>query len=166
MKKMNYMEFEKFHRDLRKGFKPSTHIRVNPSEVALLKSLEKEPNMSFKFYGRHLKLEKSSFSYIVDLLEIKGLVAKEEDKEDRRRKSLELTEKGKALVEELNQEFEVYLEKRFEHFSKEDLEDLENAYDIIRRLNKELEKSRPQRLMEDDEDQDDQRDKEHRKPRD
>ncbi|MBI9009155.1 MAG: winged helix DNA-binding protein [Tenericutes bacterium] len=165
MKKMNYMEFEKFHKDLRKGFKPSTHIRVNPSEVALLKSLEKEPNMPFKFYGRHLKLEKSSFSYVVELLEVKELITKSEDPEDRRRKSLELTEKGKALVEELNEEFDKYLEKRFEHFSKEDLEDLGKAYEIIKRLNKVLEQSRPKR-HEDDDRPEHPRQPEHRKPRD
>ncbi len=128
--------FEKFTRDILKEFKPETEKRFNRSEVELLTVLAKEKGKPFRHYGKRVKLEKGSFTYLVDLLVEKGLVLKIIDQFDRRKKTLDLTEKGNKMVEDVNRQFVEYIEKKFEVFNEEDLKSLDLAFNIIERLDK------------------------------
>lgn len=127
---------ERFHKDIQRDFRPEVSIKINKSEMDLLLVLNEVPDRPYGFYGHHIHLEKSSFSYVVDLLVLKGLVIKIEDGEDRRRKSLQLTPKGISLLNEITNQYEEYFQKAMSVFTTEELVDLENAVETIRKLSK------------------------------
>ena len=84
---VDFRDLERFAKGISRGFHPAVSINVNRSEVGLLMMLSEEKRRPFKHYGSRLHMEKSSFSYIVDLLVLKELVIKVEDENDKRRKS-------------------------------------------------------------------------------
>ena len=86
----------------------------------------------------YIHLEKSSFSYVVDLLVLKELVISVEDENDKRRKTLELTSKGKKIVEELNNQYEEYYTRRMSIFSEEEINELKESMVVIKRLSKKM----------------------------
>lgn len=139
MKKYNYDVFNKFAKYFKKGFKPNTTPKLNPSEVELLVAVKRQPNMPMFFYGRVIKLEKSSMSYLMDLLEVKKLVMKLENPEDKRRKSLVLTETGEKMVLELKKQHGAFVKERLEIFTEEEKIKLNTAYGILLDLDKKLE---------------------------
>lgn len=124
-------DVERFTKDLQRGFRPATKVKVNRSEVRLLLMLNDMPERPFRDYGKQLQVEKSSFSYIVDLLVLKELVNKVEDENDKRRKTLKITEKGYALIAELQQQHEAYLKERMSIFTEDEMDQLENAFNVI-----------------------------------
>lgn len=123
---------ERFHKDLKRGFHPATTEKINRSEMDLLVTLKKFPGQPFRFYGRHIHLEKSSFSYVVDLLVLKELVVKQDDQEDRRKKTLVLTEKGETTVEELKSQYKAYIDKKMSIFTAEEQKDIRQALEVIK----------------------------------
>lgn len=129
---------ERFHKDVKRDFHPETTIKINGSEMDLLLVLNEVPNQPFGFYGHHIHLEKSSFSYVVDLLVLKGLVEKEEDELDRRRKTMILTPSGKAIVNELNKQYDAYYQNRMSIFSEEELNELKEAVELIKGLSRKM----------------------------
>lgn len=129
---------ERFHKDVKRDFHPAVTTKINRSEMDLLLVLNEVPNQPFGFYGHHIHLEKSSFSYIVDLLVLKELVVKVEDENDKRRKTLELTNKGKNIVQELQTQYETYYQNRIGIYSKEELKELEEAVIVIKKLSKKM----------------------------
>lgn len=129
---------ERFHKDVIKDFRPETSVKINRSEMDLLLVLSEVPNRPFGFYSRHIHLEKSSFSYIVDLLVLKGLVEKEDDELDRRKKTLILTKSGCNIVAELNTQYDTYYNKRMSIFSDEELKDLHQSLVIIKGLSRKM----------------------------
>ncbi|MFA6801080.1 MAG: MarR family winged helix-turn-helix transcriptional regulator [Acholeplasmataceae bacterium] len=129
---------EKFHKDVRRGFHPELPIKLNRSEVDLLMVVKELPKRPFEFYGHHIHLEKSSFSYVVDLVSVKGLVEATEDPYDRRRKSLELTPKGLEFVDELTAQYQVHYDQKMSIFSAEELKTLETSVAAIKILSKKL----------------------------
>lgn len=131
---------ERFHKDVKRDFHPETTIKINRSEMDLLIILNEVPNKSFRFYGHHIHLEKSSFSYVVDLLVLKGLVTKEEDEFDKRKKTLNLTENGKNTVDELNKQYEAYYQRRMSIFNEKELSKLKEAVKLIDGMSKKLKK--------------------------
>lgn len=129
---------ERFHKDVKREFRPSTSVKINRSEMDLLLVLSRVAEKSFRFYGRHIHLEKSSFSYVVDLLTLKDLVSKEENEQDKRRKSLKLTSKGEQIVNELKEQYEAYYENRMSIFNSDELTELETAVKTIDELSQKL----------------------------
>lgn len=129
---------ERFHKDVKRDFHPAVTTKINRSEMDLLLVLNEVPNQPFGFYGHHIHLEKSSFSYIVDLLVLKELVIKSEDENDRRKKSLELTPKGQKIVEELNTQYDEYYKNRISIYSKEELKELDEAVLVIKKLSRKM----------------------------
>ncbi|XMB72240.1 hypothetical protein RJI07_09055 [Mycoplasmatota bacterium WC30] len=135
----DYLElgmFQKFVKDVRKDFNPETGTRFNRSEIDLLSVLSVEKGKTFRFYNDHVKLEKGSFTYLVDLLVEKGMIVSLTNSNDRRKKTLELTDKGTELIENVNKQFLTYIHNKFAIFNKKDIKDLNHAFDIIERLDK------------------------------
>ena len=133
----DYLElglFQKFVKDVRKDFRPNTDDRFNRSEIDLISILAREKGKTYRFYNDHVKLEKGSFTYVVDLLVDKGLILSLYNVNDRRKKTLKLTDKGISLVEDINKQFLTYINEKFTVFSNKDIEDLNLAFDIIERL--------------------------------
>lgn len=129
---------ERFHRDVKRDFHPAVKTKINRSEMDLLLVLHEVPNQPFRFYGHHIHLEKSSLSYIVDLLVLKELVIKIEDVNDKRKKTLELTSKGLDIVHELISQYDEYYQKRISIYSKEELMKLKEAVSVIKVLSKKM----------------------------
>ena len=129
---------ERFHKDVKRDFHPAVSTKINRSEMDLLLILNEVPNRPFRFYGHHIHLEKSSFSYVVDLLVLKGLLVKSEDVNDKRKKMLELTSKGQEIVRELNTQYDDYYEKRINIYSEEELKQLKEAVAVIKILSKKM----------------------------
>ena len=129
---------ERFHKDVKRDFHPAVTTKINKSEMDLLLILHEKPNQPFKFYGHHIHLEKSSLSYIVDLLVLKELVIKVEDVDDKRKKTLELTSKGLKIVQELVSQYDDYYKKRISIYSEEELLKLKEAISVIKVLSKKM----------------------------
>lgn len=140
----DYKEFERFSRDLKRGLKPAVSVKVNKSEVDLLMLVSRMPNHPFRHYARMIHLEKSSFSYVVDLLVLKGLVEKVEDPEDKRRKSLVITDKGNELVKELGKERDEFISNRLSVLTDEEKVELDQALETVKRLGEKIRESIPE----------------------
>lgn len=139
---LDFKELERFAMGIKRGFRPSVSIKVNKSEVDLLMLVSRKPDRSFREYGRRIHLEKSSFSYIVDLLVLKELVVKVEDEEDKRRKTLRITEKGEDLVKELGKQRDDYINEVLSVLSKDEKEELEKAVATVKKLNGKIRETR------------------------
>jgi DNA-binding MarR family transcriptional regulator len=135
---VDFRDLERFAKGISRGFHPAVSINVNRSEVGLLMMLSEEKRRPFKHYGSRLHMEKSSFSYIVDLLVLKELVIKVEDENDKRRKSIELTQQGKSIVDELKTQHQTYVNEKLSVFSKEELKELEEAVKVVKKLGEKL----------------------------
>lgn len=138
MNKINFKALARFSRGIERGFKPQFDFKLNRKEGELLMMLEHRPNRPFIEYAHHLRLEKSSFSYLVDLLETKELVEKVDNEEDKRKKTLKLTVKGSNTVEGLEVQHHEFMQERLRIFSKEELSELKNAVETVERLGKKL----------------------------
>ena len=138
MERINFKVLERFGKGIEKGFRPILKFKLNRTEIELLMLLEHKPGMAFKDYGKIMRIEKSSFTYLVDLLETKELINKIDDEEDRRRKYLELTQKGKDTIIKLKELHHEFMQERLKIFSEAELKDLKNAVETIERLAKKL----------------------------
>ena len=78
-------------RDVRKGFVPKLDIKLREREVHLLSLIQKHPSEPFIFYSDRIGLERSSFSYLSEALELKELITREDSKKDKRTKTMILT---------------------------------------------------------------------------
>lgn len=121
-------------RDVRKGFTPTLDIKLRNREVHLLTMIQKHPNEPFIFYAERLGLERSSFSYIAETLELKGLILKENSIDDKRVKFLTLSEMGIALTDDIERQFQQYLENMLSILSEKEVNNLDNAVEAIKTL--------------------------------
>lgn len=85
-----------------------------------------------------MRLEKSSFSYLVDLLDTKKLIEKVEVEDDRRKKTIKLTLKGSEVIKNLQIQHHDFMQDRLSIFTSEELSELSNAVKIIEKLIKKL----------------------------
>lgn len=133
----------KFDHFVAHGFKPDFEMKLNRKELELIQMLEKHPNEPMRHYGRHLRVEKGSFSYLVDLLEAKGLLVRVADEEDKRSSQLELTEQGLEIAAKIKEARDKHLEEKLSIFDEEELKELDSALETIEKLFKKIEKEHP-----------------------
>ncbi len=119
-------------RDIRKSFEPSLEIKLRKTEVHLLTLIDRHPEEPFIFYGKRIGLQRSSFTYLVETLEHKGLVIKKDSNSDKRTKVLCLTEEGKLITRDIERQFEVYLTEKLSVFDKDELEKLNHHVEQIK----------------------------------
>ncbi len=84
------------------GFAKRTGLSM--SQFGLLRRLAVAGECAVHDAGRHLGVTPAAASQVVDKLVLAGLVARKEDPEDRRTRRIELTAKGRALVDKANEE--------------------------------------------------------------
>lgn len=120
--------------DVRKGFIPTLDIKLRNREVHLLSMIQKHPNEAFIFYSERLGLERSSFSYIAETLELKGLILRKNSIDDKRVKYLTLSEIGIALTDDIERQFQLYLENLLSGLSKKEVNDVDNAVEVIKKI--------------------------------
>ena len=128
----------KFAQQVHSGFRPQLNLKLNKKEVELLVLLDNKPDMPMHECGRHLHLEKGSFTYVVDLLEAKGLILRTLDEEDKRKRTIKLTDLGKETFKEIHEQHEVYIENRLSVFSEEEITELNKAIETVERLAQKL----------------------------
>ncbi len=76
---------------------------VTPVQYMVLKCLWDENGVTVKQLADRLQLDSSTITGILDRLEIKGMIKRKPDPNDRRALSVVLTPKGKALEKSVNQ---------------------------------------------------------------
>jgi DNA-binding MarR family transcriptional regulator len=121
-------------RDIRKGFIPTVNIKLKNREVHLLSMIQKHPKEPFIFYAERLGLERSSFSYIAENLELKGLIIRKNSMDDKRVKYLTLSETGIALTDDIERQFQLYLENLLSVLSKKEVTKLDQAVEAIKAI--------------------------------
>ena len=94
---------------------------VNPTEFAVLELLYHKGDQPIQHIGKKILLASSSITYVVDKLEEKGFVQRRACPKDRRVTYAEITDKGKAFIEEAFPQHEKTIETIFEHLSQEEL---------------------------------------------
>jgi DNA-binding MarR family transcriptional regulator len=108
---------------------------VTPSQVRAIRVLAAQGAESggvrSKELADQLRIAPRSATEVVDALETKGLVARSPDPGDRRAVLVALTERGRALSEEVRRARGVESEKLFERLSGADRDDLAR---ILRKL--------------------------------
>lgn len=76
-------------------------LEVSSVQFAALSVLERRPGIGQVDLGAELDLDRSTIADLVERMTRNGLVAREQSTEDRRRKVLTLTERGRSTVAEL-----------------------------------------------------------------
>jgi DNA-binding MarR family transcriptional regulator len=101
--------------------------------LRILRGFRSEAPLSIGFIKERMLDRDSDVSRLVDRLFNNGLVLRNEDKDDRRKKSVEITEKGLTL---LNNMLQVELEgdKLLQNLNLEEVNQLNSLLDKIRTL--------------------------------
>lgn len=77
---------------------------------------------------------RSAVSKAVDALVRRGLVIRSQDLNDRRNIPLALTDEGQRVMDSIFNEAEEWLSARFEHLSQEELENLLEGMETLRKV--------------------------------
>jgi len=110
---------------------------VTPSQVRAIRVLATHDTgpghrgVRSKELAEHLKIAPRSTTEVVDALEDKGLVARSPDPGDRRATLVSLTDRGRALADEVRRTRGVASEQLLERLTQTDREDLAR---ILRKL--------------------------------
>ena len=106
---------------------------VTPSQVRAIRVLTAHDTggVRSKELAEHLRIAPRSATEVVDALEEKGLVTRSPDPGDRRATLVSLTDRGRALAEEVRRTRGVASERMLERLTQTDREDLAR---ILRKL--------------------------------
>ena len=135
---IDFGALKRIGRDVRKGFKPSLDIKLKNKEIHLLSMIEKHPSMPFIYYSERIGLERSSFSYLSEMLELKGMLKKEDSSNDKRTKTLILTEQGAIVAAEIESQFQDYLINLLSVLSLEEYREYDSSVEKIKLLMKKI----------------------------
>jgi DNA-binding MarR family transcriptional regulator len=99
---------------------------VTPSQVRAIRVLAAHDSGGVRSseLAQHLRIAPRSATEVVDALEAKGLVERSPDPGDRRANLVSLTDRGRALSEEVRRARGVESERLFERLTTTDREDL------------------------------------------
>ncbi len=124
--------FPMLMRKLMHDYHPPEHvIKLNRSQwktLFLLHNIEK-PNMSQM--SKFMNMEKGSITTVVDELIKKGLVNRVQDKSDRRKILLELSEQSDTIVKKGMQAISRHIKTKLNAVGEQDAEDLFTALNTI-----------------------------------
>lgn len=131
---IDFGSLRRIGRDLRKNFVPILDVKLREKEIHLLSLIEKHPDEPFVFFSERLGMERSSFSYLTEALELKGFLVKTDALKDKRTKSLMLTDKGKLISKEIEQQFSEYLKDLLSVLSQEEKEEVDSCVETIKEI--------------------------------
>jgi DNA-binding MarR family transcriptional regulator len=131
---MDIKILDKFSRTIMHTFRPQVDIDLKPKEYHLVTMLMQKPNRPLHEYAHHIGLEKGSFTYLVQVLELKGLLTRLDDENDRRKKTLVLTDEGKSLAITLDKQFNDHINHVLSDLSKDEKEKLDEAFETIKSI--------------------------------
>ncbi len=111
---------------------------MNKNQYKTLMILKNSGEKSMTDLGKILHLEKGSLTTIIDTLTEDGYVVRSQDKKDRRKYVIKLTEKGVQFTQIQMSKFGIFLEGKLEKLSLEDKEKLLEAITIIEDITNKL----------------------------
>ncbi|ALV21084.1 MULTISPECIES: MarR family winged helix-turn-helix transcriptional regulator [Carnobacterium] len=104
---------------------------VNPTEFAVLELLYHKGEQQIQHLGKKILLASSSITYVVDKLEKKGYVERKPSPTDRRVIHANITESGKAFMDNAFPKHKELIGQVFEELSEEEIE---TAIVILKKL--------------------------------
>jgi MarR family transcriptional regulator, 2-MHQ and catechol-resistance regulon repressor len=108
-------------------------LDLGDSDFRVLEVLLHKGPLPVNVIGEKVELTTGSITTAVDRMEAKWLVVRKNHPEDRRVRIVELTAKGRRLIEKAYAQHEIDMERAMQHFSREDRSEL---VDLLKRLGK------------------------------
>lgn len=105
---------------------------IDLADISVLRQIERGRDLP-SLVARGLRMDPGRVSRIVDRLEREGLIAREQDRADRRRWHLQLTEDGTRRLARGKEEIRLAMGAVLEGLSEEDLAALEDGLEVARR---------------------------------
>lgn len=112
----------------------SEQFGVTSGQVTLLWLIKTRPGLSLRELAAEEHVSPPALSGSVDRLERDGLVERVRSTEDRRRVGLVLTPEGRRLLRRVRDRRTAWLQDRLATLEPEELETLERALQVLRRL--------------------------------
>jgi MarR family transcriptional regulator for hemolysin len=100
----------------------------------VLAFLNRHPGASLSDVADHIGLTLPSMSKLIDQLVARKVVAREADKQDRRRVTLALTGRGHTILDSARSATREFMTERLEQLERQDLETVLEALQILRPL--------------------------------
>ncbi len=97
---------------------------INFPQLRILFRVRAHPGIDLRTLAEHMGISASAASQQVDKLVDRNFVLRKDDPEDRRRLSLELTERGRQATGEISRASRSYLESALSSLSSDELTDL------------------------------------------
>lgn len=127
------------HRSMRGWAQFAKSSGLSMPQFSILMQLHHKGAFSMSAMSHRFEITAAAASQLVDKLVQSGLVQREEDPKDRRAKLLNLTDKGKALVQQGTEERYHWVDKLAEKLSAEERAKVGEALDLMTNAVKELE---------------------------
>jgi len=128
---------------LAKAEESKKRVGLGDSDFRVLEALLHEGPLPVNVIGEKVDLTTGSITTAIDRIEAKWLVARKNHPEDRRVRLVELTAKGRRLIEKTYAKHSDDMEKAMSSLSREERREL---VDLLRRLEKENEDSTVQSI--------------------
>ena len=119
---------------LGRRLRQETSEGLSPSMLAALSTLERAPGLTLGELASIERVKPSSVTVMVGRLEEAGLVSRQQDAVDRRVTHLELSTKGRRLLERHRSAKTAYLARRLRRVDPADLQVLMRATQILERF--------------------------------
>jgi MarR family transcriptional regulator, 2-MHQ and catechol-resistance regulon repressor len=109
------------------------NLDLGDSDFRVLEVLLHKGPLPVNVIGEKVELTTGSITTAVDRMEAKGLVVRKNHAVDRRVRLVELTPKGRRLIEKAYARHEIDMERAMKHFSREERSQL---IELLKRLGK------------------------------
>lgn len=110
---------------------------LSPSQLSVLSTLESHGSLTPTELAAAERVKPPTITRVVAILEEAGLVRRKGDPGDRRSSRVELTARGRELIERDRRRKTAYLAKQIAKLSEEEVRALNRAVELIERMVKE-----------------------------
>jgi DNA-binding MarR family transcriptional regulator len=110
---------------------------LSPSQLSVLSTLESQGPLTPTELAAAERVKPPTITRVVGILEDAGLVRRKSDPGDRRSSRVELTARGRELIERDRRRKTAYLAKQIAKLSEEEVRALNRAVELIERMVKE-----------------------------
>jgi DNA-binding MarR family transcriptional regulator len=110
---------------------------LSPSQLSVLSTLESQGPLTPTELAAAERVKPPTITRVVDILEDAGLVRRKSDPGDRRSSRVELTARGRELIERDRRRKTAYLAKQIAKLPEEEVRALNRAVELIERMVKE-----------------------------
>ena len=121
-------------RAIREQMRQHRTSELTVTQFRVLAFLNRHPGASLSDVADHIGLTLPSMSKLIDQLVARKVVAREADKQDRRRVTLALTGRGHTILDSARSATREFMTERLEQLERQDLETVLAALQILRPL--------------------------------